>query len=452
MEATDRVDANPTKAFFVRMITKDIALEDCVLDLIDNSIDGALEQQGGDPVGLSGGADLSKYQVEINATPTEFSITDNCGGITKEDALKYAFTFGRKDADEPDNYSIGVYGIGMKRAVFKLGNKISIRSTYAISQRKSDSFRVPIDVSAWLEDEGRDWDFAIEPSEPLKTKGVEIVVKDLKKETSEEFANSSFVQKLRRTIERDYSLHIRQGLSIKLNGEQLKGWSISLLEGGSFEPLRVSYPDNDSDGKVEIEIVAGMAATPPDNFDPDESSETDNRHGWYVVCNGRIVLAANKDTASGWGTDGWPQWHPQYAGFIGIIVFTAKDASLLPLNTTKRSVDPQSGVFRRARPRMREATKEWIKYTNARKQALEDAKRQEKKAKPTSIFDVKKQERLRLPEITPNPKVKTANIAYSMPLDKVRGLASALGQANMTYRDVGIGSFDYAYNDLVGEE
>ena len=35
-------DAMPTKDFFVRMITRDISLEDCILDLIDNCLDGAL--------------------------------------------------------------------------------------------------------------------------------------------------------------------------------------------------------------------------------------------------------------------------------------------------------------------------------------------------------------------------------------------------------------------------
>jgi hypothetical protein len=33
--------AYPTKAFFVNMITRDITFEDCILDLIDNSVDGA---------------------------------------------------------------------------------------------------------------------------------------------------------------------------------------------------------------------------------------------------------------------------------------------------------------------------------------------------------------------------------------------------------------------------
>jgi hypothetical protein len=38
--------AYPRKNFFVQMFTKDISLEDCVLDLIDNSVDGYTKSRG----------------------------------------------------------------------------------------------------------------------------------------------------------------------------------------------------------------------------------------------------------------------------------------------------------------------------------------------------------------------------------------------------------------------
>ncbi len=34
------INAEPTKGFFIDMLTKDIGLVDCILDLVDNSIDG----------------------------------------------------------------------------------------------------------------------------------------------------------------------------------------------------------------------------------------------------------------------------------------------------------------------------------------------------------------------------------------------------------------------------
>ena len=92
------------------------------------------------------------------------------------------------------------------------------------------------------------------------------------------------------------------------------------------------------------------------NFD-----EGQNRSGWYVVCNGRIVLAADKTSITGWGTEAWPQWHPQYTGFMGIIFFSSRRADVLPLTTTKRSVDVNlcyiPAVFAL---KMRETTKKWI--------------------------------------------------------------------------------------------
>ena len=71
---TQKAIANPTKEFFVTMITRDITLEDCILDLIDNSVDGAWRGAGSRPIGLAEEADLSKYSISINISPESFRI------------------------------------------------------------------------------------------------------------------------------------------------------------------------------------------------------------------------------------------------------------------------------------------------------------------------------------------------------------------------------------------
>ncbi|MGH9407812.1 MAG: ATP-binding protein, partial [Terriglobia bacterium] len=173
--ATDLTDAkasaNPTKAFFVRMITKDLFLEDCILDLIDNSVDGAWRTEGNPPMGLSEGADLSKYSISIALSPTSFSIIDNCGGMTLDDAVKHAFSFGRTATEANQDYSIGVYGIGMKRAVFKLGTDVKIRSTFTDDNKQRLPFAVPINVPVWAANDAPPWDFDIEPDEPHPANG-----------------------------------------------------------------------------------------------------------------------------------------------------------------------------------------------------------------------------------------------------------------------------------------
>jgi hypothetical protein len=443
--------ANPTKTFFVRMITRDITLEDCILDLIDNSVDGAWRSEGSRPMGLAQEVDLSRYIIKITANPDSFCIEDNCGGMTLDDAVDHAFSFGRKATDDTDDYSIGVYGIGMKRAVFKLGSEIRVRSTFPDGDGGQFAFAVPIVVSDWLRDDTPPWDFDIVDDESLAENGVQIVVNDLTVGAATSFGSPAFMQNLRRTIGRDYSIHLHRGLHIHLNGVPIVGWQIEMLEGSDFSPMRIEYKDEVSEG-VTVEIIGGMAAPPPDSSDPDVEDEGEKRFGWYIVCNGRIVLAADKTAVSGWGTEEWPQWHRQYSGFIGIILFTAANAADLPLTTTKRSVDTSSEVYRRARPKMREVTRSWIDYTNSRKQSLDEAKRIEAAAAPVPIYAVVKRTTAVLPRLVPKPAEPVANVNYSVPLVRLKKLAKAMGRSNLAYRDVGLKSFDYAYDDMVGED
>lgn len=447
-----KAHANPTKAFFVRMITRDITLEDCIFDLIDNSIDGAWDLAGGRPLSLDDKTDLSAYKISIYVKEDGFEISDNCGGITLDDAVEYAFTFGRKQDADTEKFSIGVYGIGMKRAVFKLGSEIEIRSTYKDGDKLS-SFRVPINVEQWLASGDGNWDFDIEEADDLEQPGVRISVAQLTGAARRSFASPRFVLNLRRAIARDYALHLNRGLVIEVQGKPVPGRIIELREGGEFTPMRAQFENQLEEERVFVEILAGMAAPPPDDSEPSEDyDEGQNNSGWYVVCNGRIVLAADKTAITGWGTEGWPQWHPQYTGFVGFIIFSSQRADLLPLTTTKRSVDETSAIYRQYRPKMREATKEWISYTNTRKQIRDEATKREQVAKAIPIFEVGVRQEVQLPKIEPKPKIPEANVLYTVPRSRLRNLASAFGNINMAYKDVGLRSFEYAFEDLVGDE
>lgn len=216
--------------------------------------------------------------------------------------------------------------------------------------------------------------------------------------------------------------------------------------------MRFAYKDTANEYDVGVEIIGGMAAAPPDDAEPEDLIDRDRRYGWYVVCNGRVVLAADRTNLSGWGTDDWPQWHPQYAGFIGIILFNSVHAVALPLTTTKRNIDDSSEVYRRAKPRMRELTRKWIDYTNARKLALEDAKQKEREAQPVSIYSVAREASVKLPALIARPADPVANVLYSVPLSRLRKLAKKFGSVNLPYKEVGLKSFNYAYREKVGEE
>ena len=450
--------AYPTKAFFVNMITRDITLADSILDLIDNSVDGAAKCEGSPPVNLDDKTDLSRYHISLTTLQDSFSIVDNCGGMTLDDAADYAFTFGRRSDEPHANYSIGVYGIGMKRAAFKLGRHIQVKSTFLDNDEQRFSFSVPIDVDEWMRTDDPPWDFDIDVAEHMDENGVEIVVQRLTREARISFANPEFLENLRRTIARDYSLYLELGLTIILNHRPINGIPIKLRKSDDFVPMRQQYEvtlddlNGAADESVSVEIIAGMAAPPPESTEPDERVDAEKTYGWYVACNGRIVLAADRTAVSGWGTPDWPQWHYQYTGFLGIVLFTATNAAWLPLTTTKRSVDLSSDIFLRARVHMREVSKRWISYTNERKRDLVAAKQIEQRAVEVTLGNVERQQTVQLPMIPKQKVERRANVNYSVPVSRMKRLAREFGSIQLSYRDVGLSSFDYAYDELVEDE
>ena len=255
----DRAYANPTKKFFVNMITRDITVEDSILDLLDNSIDSAWQRAGSGPMSLADDSDLSAYSISITVSSKEFTIKDNCGGMTFDDAVNYAFSFGRRDSQPPTEYSIGVYGIGMKRAVFKLGRNIRIRSTVAETSGSPSAFAVPISVANWLmEDDSPSWDFDIEDDERLDEDGVEIVVQNLTPSAQASFGNPGFTENLRRMIALDYLLYLRRGLRIVINDRAIIGLPIEFRKSAEIVPMRTKY-DEEQNGKKVFEAVSKMS-------------------------------------------------------------------------------------------------------------------------------------------------------------------------------------------------
>ena len=430
-EMPTKAAAMPTKAFFVNMITRDISLEDCILDLIDNCLDGARRSITADSDGPTAIESYTGYRAALSVDDGNFRLDDNCGGITLDNAISYAFRFGRRPDAPTEASSIGLYGIGMKRALLKIGRSISIHSS-----TDNDQFLCTIDVGRWLTDP--EWYFDMKDADPLPSAGTAISITELNTGIASAFADASFVNGLSRMIERDYARFLQKGFAITVNGTRLQSYGFTVKEAADFKAYRHSY----TDGNVAVEVIAGMAASPPSDITPSERADTGN-YGWFVFCNDRVVLAADRTDRTVWADEGFPQWHFQYNGFMGMVLFHAKDPTLLPWTTTKRDVDESSPLYRRAVAQMKKVTRPWIEYTNQRKTDLDNARKKEKAAKSVPVFGVSKNPVFRVPQAPEKPKVRMANILYKKPLTEVNRVRKALRRANMSYRAVGEGTFDY---------
>lgn len=347
--------AVPTKRFFVSMLTRDISLEDAILDLLDNCLDGALRVSDHE-------VDYSKYSVEINLNKDRFSIRDNCGGIPRQVAANYAFKMGREpdDTRDQDSETIGMYGVGMKRAIFKMGRNACVSTNF-----ESDSYQVDI-TSDWLED--KEWTplpiLDLEQPETLSSPGTLIQIFDLYPGVAKQFENSAFVNDLNKAIGEHFATFIKKGLTVVLNGSKINPVHVEVLSSfDSNAPAPYVYQKN-IDG-VQVSIVVGLNTGRQHDEDEvdfvrDRSSST---AGWTVFCNDRAVIVGDKTRLTGWG-DSVPMYHGQFSVITGIVEFKSTSADKLPVTTTKRALDTSSDIWLEARSKMREGLRIWINYTN----------------------------------------------------------------------------------------
>src|SRR5437667_12167010 len=106
-EKIESVLGEPEKNFFVNMLTRDIELQDAVLDLLDNCVDGALRTRS---KALAEGDSFDGFWAKITLSKKKFIIEDNCGGIPWENAKTYAFRMGKPHEFEKPEGTIGVVG------------------------------------------------------------------------------------------------------------------------------------------------------------------------------------------------------------------------------------------------------------------------------------------------------------------------------------------------------
>lgn len=361
--SSDTATAVPTKQFFVSMLTRDIKLEDAILDLIDNCLDGALR------LGNGGKPDYAKYWVKITLAKDQFSIEDNCGGIPREVAKNYAFKMGREPSDnrDSDTETIGMYGVGMKRAIFKMGRNALVKTRYG-----ADTYEVPI-TSDWLD--ATNWDplpinESTKPSENLKAPGTIIYVSELNEGVSRHFGNDAFVNEVATAISQHFTMFLQWGFKIELNEQSVTPVHVEVLVSPREEgPAPYIFRKTTGDVTVSITVGLNTSRRSEGDDDDDEADFSGQRAsttaGWTVLCNDRAVIVGDKSRLTGWGDLPLvPLYHPQFSVITGIIEFRAKDATKLPVTTTKRALDASSELWLESLVKMKEGMRIWISYTN----------------------------------------------------------------------------------------
>ncbi len=332
----DQIDASPTKEFFIDMLTRDIALDRAILDLTDNSIDAARKNNKVDA------------DVFITIENDKFILFDNCGGMEIDAAKNYAFRFGRPKKNPPTPNSVGQFGVGMKRTLFKLG-----RNFHVASKMNNEYFCIDIDVDEWKKNDEWTFDISFDESKSdykLNDGETIIAVTNLYPEINEQLNQSVFINSLSHEISVAHFKSINSGINVNLNGVKISKYDMTFL---SSSELGVYRKLVDIHG-VSVNIMAGV------------SSRNLEEGGWYIICNGRLVEFAEQTSITGWQVDGIPKYHPDYAYFRGVVEFSCADSSKLPWTTTKTGIDRDNAIYRAALHEMKIAARPIISFLKER--------------------------------------------------------------------------------------
>ena len=143
-------------------------------------------------------------------------------------------------------------------------------------------------------------------------RGTQIIVTSLTDDAKARFPLAEFSTALQIQLEKNTQEYLNNGLVIELNGAPIVAKPFEVLFSDEISPAKRSKTYfKSSPAPVYAEIVVGLGPSSP------------SEAGWYISCNGRVIVSADQSKQTGWDTisdDGVPKYHNQFSRFSRILV------------------------------------------------------------------------------------------------------------------------------------
>ncbi|WP_348764339.1 ATP-binding protein, partial [uncultured Henriciella sp.] len=353
-----RVDTSPDKQFLIDTFSRDASAIDCIFDLLDNSIDAGsahLRTLGAKPdlEGLLKTYDPIEIKLFVSARGVK--IVDNSGGMSSADLENSILKFGHRSAQP---FSIGMYGVGLNRAIFKLGEHTTI-STHTGKERS----HVSLDMTSYRSDDD-EWLIEGETETSKAQAGTTIEITSPPAPIIRHLSDTSFVDRLSTEASIRYCRFLERGLTLNINKNSIQPRSVVVRENGLFKPLTKNFQ---TPSGVRVSIVAGQHEEHRFKREPDYDLATNtalgSEYGWSVSCNGRVVVRADRSPKTGWDQN----WHNEFNGFVGSVSFSAENGELLPWNSPKNDVVVSDDTYQQVLEDMRNFTRTWRRFISSMK-------------------------------------------------------------------------------------
>jgi hypothetical protein len=368
------IDGTPEKRLFWSIIS-DYDLRTAICELIDNALDLWV---------LSKGKKAPTIEVNLDVDRQIIRVCDTAGGIGKADLRLLLSPGGSKN--DPAAQIIGIFGVGSKRAVIALGERVELRTRV----RGQSTFQIDI-TKEWLE--SADWEMALYEVPDIDPDRTEIDITQLRRALTDED-----VAQVTSHLSEVYSSFIHRGCSILVNGAPVNPSDFALWAyPPEFPPRTTKFQVASApDGVVTVSISAGLIL--------DRDPEGEN-YGVYFYCNDRLIVGHLKTRDVGYfvaGEAGVP--HPD-ASLARVIVQMEGPAKLMPWNSSKSNINPAHPIFRAIRPTVIQLGS----YYSSLSRRLKDDW-------PRAVFSHKSGEQD--PVTVPDPKVKNPVVLPPLPKTK----------------------------------
>lgn len=348
-EITERltIDTGVSATFLEEALTKDVTTLEAIFDLVDNSIDAARDwliehkcKRGKDNLPLT----YSEFYVCIRIDEDSIRVLDNCAGIDRDTLTKRALYTNKPSQHE---YGIGLYGIGLKRSMLKMGTDFSFYVDDGVEGFKSRFNNRGI--GGGKEDPVY--------ADVVKTKGRKkslFNVSNIKNEIKNDFHNPRWFENAVSEFSLRYAIYIRKGFKIVLHHvknnirKKIDGVAPSLRTKCEFPPTQEIMKFDGVDVIIETGIHNDYIFPGEKNYSLSNNRKLTDYFGIYFSCNDRVIVSASTEKSHGWKT----KWHSEYNGYVCWVKFVSKDAALLPWNTAKTGLRTDSSLFLDVRDRL----------------------------------------------------------------------------------------------------
>jgi hypothetical protein len=422
----------PTKGLFIDVLTRDLNIQDCILDLLDNSVDSYARNNAS-----------GRKEIKIIINKDLFEVYDSCGGIALDKLEKEVFRIGLSHKTG-DISTIGMYGIGLKRAMFKIGKEILFETDDGMHYAKLD-----MNVDSWLAKEDS-WEWPLIAEESKLTaedaKYTRITITNINEEVGEVFDNAAFINTLIKHISVYYSMIIEHKIDFFVNDIKIDKFELKIKMEQDIEPSQ-KYIEYDG---VTIRVLCWIQAK-----DVKRTAREITSRGWNIFMNDRLILLDDTSTLTGWTgeKDQLPRFHQIYNDFRGLVFLNTNYPSKLPINTPKNSFNTETKIYKMLIDKMIDVAKPIIGYLSKKysepKGEIDNkeleletdiAKEQTDNVKVVTLQEIERQEKTFKPPVFKTRPV-AVSIQYRKPKDEADAVKKYLGVT--TYGEVGKMTFDH---------